>query len=69
MCARHAHEITGAVADTRVTILVTLFALMAITAHAGAEDPERVRPSTGTVGKLRQGATIASQRAMISPAE
>src|SRR5579859_3395986 len=54
MCVRYAHEIKGVVVDTRVTILAALFAFVAITAHAGAEEPERIRPSMGTVGKLRQ---------------
>jgi hypothetical protein len=60
MCARHEHETKVAVAGARVTIMATLLAFVTITAHAGVEDPERVRPSTGTVGKLRQASADAA---------
>lgn len=41
----------------RVKMLIALFAFMAIAARAEGEEPERVRPSVGTVGKLRKAST------------
>ena len=40
-----------------LAILATLIALLATTSRAESEGPERVRPSTGTVGKLRKAST------------
>src|SRR6202047_3109923 len=42
------------VMNLRVEILSALLAVMAIAPHAQAEDPERVRPSSGTVRELRK---------------
>jgi len=40
-----------------VSVLVALFALTAIASSAEGDGPERVRPSTGTIGKLREAST------------
>ena len=40
--------------NRRVEILTALLAFIAIAPGTEADDPERVRPSTGTVGELRQ---------------
>ena len=40
--------------NPRVEILSALLAVIAIAPHAEAEDPERVRPSSGTVRELRK---------------
>src|ERR1700680_2562140 len=45
--------------NARVEILSALLAVIAIAPHAEAEDPERVRPSSGTVGELRKVSTEA----------
>lgn len=42
------------------TAFIALFALMAIIAHAQDEGPERVRPSVGSSGKLRQASSAAA---------
>jgi len=44
----------------RVEILSALFSFVAIVPRTEADDPERVRPSTGTVGQLRKAATEAA---------
>jgi hypothetical protein len=43
--------------SVHVKMLIALFAFTAITPRAESEDPERVRPSVGTVGKLRKAST------------
>jgi hypothetical protein len=43
-----------------LAILGALIALPAISAYAQSEGPERVRPSTGTVGTLRKASTEAA---------
>src|SRR6202165_878590 len=45
--------------NPRVEILSALLAVVAIAPHAQAEDPERVRPSSGTVRELRKVSTEA----------
>src|ERR1700686_682851 len=45
--------------NPRVEILSALLAVIAIAPHAEAEDPERVRPSSGTVRELRKVSTEA----------
>jgi len=46
--------------NPRVEILSALLAVIAIAPHAEAEDPERVRPSSGTVRELRKVSTEAA---------
>lgn len=46
--------------NTRLAVLGVLIALLAISAHAQSEGPERVRPSTGTVKKLRKASAEAA---------
>jgi hypothetical protein len=43
--------------NLRLKILIVLFAFMAITPRSEADDPERVSPSLGTIGKLRKAST------------
>src|SRR5512143_870943 len=44
----------------RVRMLIAVLALMTIIPRAQGEEPERVRPSTSTVGKLRKASTDAA---------
>jgi hypothetical protein len=46
--------------NRRVELLSALLAFIAIALRAEAQDPERVRPSTGTVGELRQASADAA---------
>src|SRR6185437_16437340 len=43
--------------NSRATVLSVLIALLAISSHAEAGSPKHVRPTTGTIGKLRKAST------------
>jgi hypothetical protein len=58
MCVCHVRETK--VAGARVTMMAAYLISSRSRARGGLKTPRRVRPSTGTVGKLRQASTDAA---------